>query len=89
MGKRAALVQNEHIHVRLRPDLKQRLDIILTSELEGRIPKGAHKAFIEARLIEYFDWKRIDMTPYGFPEGYFITAPAAMADALINRLLEL
>lgn len=86
MPKQAALVPNEHLHIRIEPSLKQRVDLLLFSSTEGRIPKGAHKEFVEARLREWFDYTKISLTAYGFPEGFFVSGPPEMIDALRKRL---
>jgi len=41
-----------------------RLDLLLFSESEGRIPKGAYTAFFEARLREFFSQGQLDLAPY-------------------------
>lgn len=74
------------LHVAIDQDLKDRLSLVLYSELEQTIPKGAWRRFIEARIREWFDWRQQDLAPYGFPQGYFITGPTEMTEAVINRL---
>ena len=77
---------NSGLHVMLPPDLKARLDIILYSDLEGRVPKGAYKEFLTNRLVEYFHWQRLDLSPYGFPKGYYIVGQPEILEALIPKL---
>lgn len=86
MSRPAALVPNAHLHIRLAPDLKAKLDLLLFSELEARIPKGAHKDFIESRLREFFDWQVQSLERFGLPDGYFIAGPKEMVQALTNKL---
>lgn len=76
----------EYLRVALDASLKARLSILLYSELEQRIPKGAWQQFMEARIREFFEWRKHDLAPYGFPTGYYITGPAEMTEAVINRL---
>lgn len=68
--------------VMLPETLRARLDLLLFSELEGRVPKGKHQEFFVARLREFFEWGRLDLAPYGFPPGYFISGPKEMLDAV-------
>lgn len=86
MPPKAALVPNEHLHIRIEPTLKQRMDLILFSESQQRIPKGAHKDFVEARIREWFEWRKQSLEMFGFPPGYFVAGPREMIDALVARL---
>lgn len=86
MPRRPALVPNEHFHITIEPALKQRLDLILFSDVEQRIPRGSHKEFFEARLREWLTWKKQPLELFGFPAGYFIAGPSEMVEALVARL---
>ncbi len=86
MARPKAVTPNEHLHVTLIPALKQRLDLHLFSAVEGRIPKGAHKEFVENLIREFFEYKQLPLEPFGFPVGYFITGPIVMVEALTKRL---
>lgn len=86
MARPKAVTPNEHLHITLKAEVKQRLDLMLYSEVEGRIPKGAHKEFVEARINEWFDWKNTPLEPFGFPQGFFITGPQPMVDAVVAKL---
>lgn len=86
MSRPKALVPNDHLHIRIEPGLKARLDLMLYSEVEKRIPKGAHKAFIEARIREWLEWVSQPLDIFGFPPGYYITGPTAMVEAVSQRL---
>lgn len=67
-------------------DLRARLDLMLYSELEGRIPHGEYTRFFCARLREHFEWVRLDLEAFGLPPGYFITGPREMVDKLKSTL---
>lgn len=67
-------------------DLRARLDLLLYSELEGRVPHGAYARFFCSRLREHFEWTRLDLEAFGFPPGYFITGPREMVDKLKSTL---
>ena len=86
MPRPANLNPPESIHLHIDAALKTRVSLILYSELEQRIPKGAWAAFIEARLREFLDWRQQPLEAFGFPEGYYITGPGEMTEAVINRL---
>lgn len=55
MPRKAAVIPTEHLHLKLEAASRARVDLLLYSELEGRVPKGAHKAFFEARIREFFN----------------------------------
>lgn len=63
-----------------------KLDLLLFSELEGRVPQGSYSNFFRERLDEYLTWKRIDLSAYGFPPGYFVSGPKEMIQMLEERL---
>lgn len=88
MPRTKAAVANHLIKAWVSPELKGRLVLHLTSELEGRIPLGKISAFISERIREYFSWSKLDLAPYGFQPGYFITGPKDMIEALQRRLAE-
>lgn len=48
------LVPTEHLHVKLAAPVRAQMDLYLYSELEGRVPKGAYKAFLEKLINEFF-----------------------------------
>lgn len=69
------------------PETKRcRLDLFLFSELEGRVPKGKYQEFFIERMDEFFDWERMDLSPYGFPAGYFIAGPKEMLEQVKKKL---
>jgi len=86
MARPKSLNPKVRLHITIEQSLKDRLSILLYSEVEQCIPQGAWQAFIEARIREWFDWKREDLAPYGFPPGYFVTGPAEMVQAVTERL---
>ena len=66
--------------------IRARLDLELFSDLEGRVPQGRYQEFFLARIQEYFAWKRLDLTLYGFPPGFFITGPKEMIEYFERKL---
>lgn len=86
MPKTKAAVPNHLLKAWISPELKGRLYLHLTSELEGRIPLGQISEFISARIREYFGWRQLDLSAYGLPAGYFVKAPPEMIEALKTKL---
>lgn len=66
--------------------VRARLDLHLYSPLEGRVPKGNYQSFFLERISEFFQWRRLELAPFGFPAGYFIAGPREMIDTLERRL---
>lgn len=67
-------------------ELRARLDLLLYSELEARVPLGRYSEFITERLQEYFSWETLDLGLYGFGQGYYVRGPKAMIEALKEKL---
>lgn len=63
-GRKPNVVRSSELHVSLPEDLRTRLDLLLFSELENRVPKGAYMHFFVARLIEFFEHRPLDLSPY-------------------------
>lgn len=74
------------LHLTLPESVHGRLTLFLHSELENRVPKGAFQRFFLERIRDFFDSKRLDLAPYGFPQGYEIWGQRDMIDALVQRL---
>lgn len=54
MSRKPALVPTEHLHIKLEAPIRLKMDLFLYSPLEGRVPKGSHKKFIEMLVEEFF-----------------------------------
>lgn len=80
------LHETARLHISLDAKLKTRIDLLLYSEVEQRIPYSSWGVFIEARLREWLEWKNTPLEPYGFPPGYFITGPEEMVQSVVERL---
>lgn len=88
MPRPPAIVPNTHLHTTLPPVLATRLEILLWSEVEGRVPRGAYQTFLIARIQEFFDTKRVDLSPYlntSLGEVVVSGSPHSI-DKLITRL---
>ena len=88
MPRRPSPVPLEHIHCTVPAAEKQRVELLLYSTAEQRVPQGAWQQFILERLREFFDYETLDLAPYGFPAGFFVRAPKGMIEVIRQRLEE-
>lgn len=88
MPRKPNLDPSTRLELAIPETLRARLDLILFSELEGRVRLGKYSEFFIARLQEYLDSRRLDLAPYGFAPGYGVTGPKPVIDALEQRLRE-
>lgn len=70
----------------VKPEIRARMDLLLVSEIEGRVPHGKISEFVAERLREHFEWEELDLGLIGGPAGYFVRGPKAMIDWLRGRL---
>lgn len=54
MARRPDIIRPVTLHTQISEDLRAKLDLHLYSNLEGRVPKGAYRAFFENLIREYF-----------------------------------
>lgn len=75
-GRKPNLEASVATNLHLPESLRTRLDLILFSELEGRVPKGAYQKFFMERLSEYFSTRTADLSAaVGAPPGtHFVRA---------------
>lgn len=76
------------LHVMLPQDVRGQLDLLLYSEVEGKVPLGAYQAFLVRKIREERTWKRLDLAQFGFTEGNFVVGPKASLDLLAVKLTE-
>lgn len=88
MPRPPAVIPKVYLRLALPADLRMKLDMHLFSEVEGRVPLGKYAEFFAERLEEMLDWEILPLTPYGFPEGFFVKGPKEMVDRLRNKLEE-
>jgi len=74
------------LKVRLPVALRAELDLLLVSDLQGRVPHGDYSEFFERRLREWLSDSVLDLTPYGLPLGTSVRGPKHCIDALRARL---
>lgn len=87
MGRRPSLIARDKLNISLPEDDKAWLALHLFSEASGCVPQGAYAEWFTARLREYRDWKTLDLAAFGLPSGYYVRGPAAVIEALRNRLI--
>ena len=55
MGRPAAINPTVSIHTWLRKDLMTKVDLLLWSEVENRVPHGAYQRFFTELITAHFD----------------------------------
>jgi len=61
-GRRPNIEPSVATNLHLPETVRTRLDLLLFSELEGRVPKGAYQRFFLERLQEFFTTKSKDLS---------------------------
>ncbi len=74
--------------LKLPASTRTRLDLFLYSELEQRVPQGAYQNFFLERIREFFESRRLDLTPFGL-QGFYVFGPKDMVEALSKKLKEI
>jgi len=82
MSRRPSVIRPTLLHLALPEDVRAKLDLHLFSPLEGRVPKGAYQAFFLERIANFFDSRRLDLSLYGLPPGYYVRGPREMVERL-------
>lgn len=68
--------------------VRTRLDLVLYSPLENRVPKGKYQEFFLTLLNDWWESRSLDLSEFGFPPGSVVKATKPVIDALRQRLLE-
>lgn len=55
MARRPNIERPVHLNLVLPESVRTRLDLLLWSTVEGKVPRGAYQAFFLDRLNEYFE----------------------------------
>jgi hypothetical protein len=55
MPRHPAIIPTKRVHTRIREDLMVKVDLLLYSPLEGKIPFGAYQNFFTELVVEYFE----------------------------------
>ena len=61
-GRRPNVEPSIATNLHLPETVRTRLDLLLFSDLEGRVPKGAYQRFFLERLQEFFTTKSADLS---------------------------
>ena len=88
-GRKPNVERTDEVHLRLRSSISTRLDLLLFSEAEQRIPYGARNRFFEEQIVQALDHRPLDLSPYtGCPPGVHIVRGAPETVELLRQLLE-
>ena len=72
-GRRPNIEPSVATNLHLPESVRTRLDLVLFSELEGRVPKGAYQRFFLERLQEFFTTRALDLSAaLDLPPGHGI-----------------
>ena len=63
-GRKRSIVPSVALNLALPEDWRVRVDLLLHSEFEGRVPKGAYQRFFLERLVDFFETQALDLGPY-------------------------
>ncbi len=76
------------IHTHIDFALAERLDALLFSEAEGRVPAGAYQRLFNTLLRRFLDEGELDLSPYvgSFPGEFLISGPPDALAALTSHL---
>lgn len=72
MPRKAEVDRPIRIETTLPTSEYSRLMLHLHSDLEGKVPKGAFQTWLRERIAEFFNSKRLDLAPYGMPQGFVV-----------------
>ena len=87
-GRRPNIGPSVATNLHLPETVRTRLDLILFSELEGRVPKGAYQRFFLERLQEFFTTKSADLSALlGLAPGSCIVKARPEALLLLEAVL--
>ena len=88
MPRPAHIIPRDRLTLRLPEDLRARLDLMLVSELEGRVPLGAYSELFIQLLRAHFEHEDLDLSPFsGAQPGTLIVRGPPQAIQLLRRLL--
>lgn len=64
MGRRPLIRPTVSLDVHIDAELRTRLDLLLWSEAEGRVPKGAYQRVFNALISQFLDHKTLDLSRF-------------------------
>ena len=85
MPRKPELDRPTRLDLRLPESWRTRLDLLLFSEVEGRVPQGRYQEFFLSRMKEFFDHRRLN---FAADEGltYEVSGSKEAIEALERRL---
>lgn len=87
-GRRPNIEPSVATNLHLPQSIRDRVDLILFSELEGRVPKGAYQKFFLRLLGDFFATKPADLSAaLGLPPGAGILRARPEAIEALQALL--
>jgi hypothetical protein len=63
-GRPPSIRRARPLNVHLDEELLTRVDILLFSELEQRVPKGAYQRLLNTLITKWLDHRELDLAPY-------------------------
>lgn len=63
-GRPPSIQRSRPLTVHLDETLLARVDILLFSELEGRVPKGAYQRLFNTLISRWLEHRELDLAPY-------------------------
>lgn len=86
MPRRAAIIPNRSFHTTVPDDLLAKLDLLLWSDVEQCVPRGAYQTFLCDKIRETLEHRPLDLAPYaGTLSGQYVLH----AHPTIIRMLEI
>jgi hypothetical protein len=88
MPRRAAITPNRILTTSLPADLATRVELLLWSDVEGKIPYGAWQEFLVKLIREYFANRNMDLGPFlnSLPGVHVISGSDHTLSALLTHL---
>jgi len=88
-GRKPNVEPSVATNLHLPESVRVRLDLLLFSEVEGRVPKGAYQRFFSERLAEFFSTRPLDLSPYiGSLPGERVVRGTPQAIAALEAVLK-
>ena len=80
MSRRRNIMPTLSLHLKLPSDVHTRMTLHLYSELEGRVPFGAHQRFISELINDFFERRTLSLAPWtsSFDDLHVSGSPASI-----------
>jgi len=87
MSRQPDVIRPIKLTTTLPEDIRAKLDLYLWSDLEGRIPKSAYQRFFLERIMEFFDYRSLDIGQFCDIPTSAIVRGSPTTIALLTKLL--